>query len=562
LSRRRLAAAAGAGAATLALAACNGGSAGLSKSSPASSGAGAGQPQPGGTLLGRSATNPPTYDPHRTTAGPTEGVVGLTHSRLLQYKTSTDPQVSENHEVTGDLATSVESPDGITWTVKLRPGATFQNIPPVNGHAVEAADIKATFTRALDPKNPGRSALDMIDPANIQTPDASTVVFKLNYTYAPFQGTLASSTYGWVLPREALAGGYDPATKLIGSGPFMADTLTPDVKFSFKKNPTWYGAPQPYVDGVDQASIPDDNTALAQFTAGHLDSYGSTTIAIDNSQIPTIVKDNPKAQVIKLDPAGATVLYYHMDDPSSPFADIRVRQAISMALDRDTLSKAIYLGDAEPEFYVYLQLGRWALRQQDLPSDVAPFYKYDPANSKKMMQAAGMADHQFQFTYVTSYLGPVYEKISQAIAGMLNQAGIKVNLSAADYTKDFIGGGKGIRYGNYPADMIVSSGISTYEDVDTFIYNYYDSKATSGLSHLNDPAVDSMISAARATLDENARVKAYIDIQKYLAGKIYTVAGIPQGTMHIFVQGRVRNYQQSLASGSGTESLPKLWLAS
>jgi peptide/nickel transport system substrate-binding protein len=400
----------------------------------------------------------------------------------------------------------------------------------------------------------------MIDPNTIQTPDAGTVIFKLNYPYAPFQGTLASSTYGWILPREALAGAYDPATQLIGSGPFMADSLTPDVAYNFKKNPDWYGAPQPYVDALHINVVPDSNQARAQFTSGHLDTYGSTADPPAIADIPSLKQDNPRAQVVRLDPSTAVVLYYHLDDPSAPFADLRVRRAFSMAIDRDTLAKAIYNNDAERQFYVYLNLGKWAMRQQDLPADTAQYYKFDPANAKKLLEAAGATEKQFKFIYVNNYIGPVYEKVSQAVANMLNQAGIKVTLSAVDYQKDFIGGGKGIRYGNYPTDTIVSSGIAVYEDVDTFIYNYYDSKATSGLSHLNDPSLDAMIAKARTVVNEDERVKAYMDIQRYIAAQMYTVAGLPQGNVYIFVAPRVRNYQQSLASGAPTESYAKLWL--
>jgi ABC-type transport system substrate-binding protein len=151
--------------------------------------------------------------------------------------------------------------------------------------------------------------------------------------------------------------------------------------------------------------------------------------------------------------------------------------------------------------------------------------------------------------------------MSQAIAAMLSTAGIKVTPNEVDYTRDFIGGGKGIRYGFYPSDTVVSSGISVYEDVDTFIYNYYSSKATSGLSHLLDAGLDAMIAKARTIVNENDRVKAYLDIQKYLADKMYTVAGLPQGYVYIGVQPRVQGYRQSLAAAASTESFANLWLA-
>ena len=186
LSRRHLVAGGAAGIA-LAATACGktGGGSGRQPSTSSGAQSGSELPQTGGILSVRLGTNPPTLDPHRTTSGPTEGLVGAIASRLLQYKTSADPRVAEDHQVDGDLALSVETPDALSWTVKLRPGAKFHNIATVNGHAVEAEDVKATFTRALDAKNPGRSALDMIDPAAIQTPSTDTVVFKLKYAMHP-----------------------------------------------------------------------------------------------------------------------------------------------------------------------------------------------------------------------------------------------------------------------------------------------------------------------------------------------------------------------------------------
>jgi len=561
IRRRRLIAAGAAGLGAAAVA-CgnktnNGGRPQAASTGSAASSAAA---QPGGTLTVRLGTNPPTLDPHRTTSGPTENIVGHATSRLLQYQTGTDPKVAEDHQVIGDLAQSVETTDAITWTVKLRPDATFHNVPPVSGHAVEAEDVRATFLRALDAKNPGRSALDMVDPDAIQTPDKTTVVFKLKYAYAPFQYALASSTYGWILPREALAGAYDPATQLIGSGPFVADTFTRDVSFTFKKNPSWYAKGRPYIDAIQTAIVPDWNQTRAQFTGGHLDILGGTGETIPGTDVDSIGKDNPKTNRVRTEPSTAVVLYFHLDDPASPFQDIRVRRAFSMAIDRDALSKAIYNNDAEPQFYVYLNLGKWAMHQQDLPAETAAYYKYDPAGAKKLLDAAGVSDKPFKFVYVANYIGVTYEKISQAIANMLQTAGVKITASEVDYTKDFIGGGKGIRYGNYPSDTVVSSGISVYEDVDTFIYNYYDSKATSGLSHLNDADLDAQITKARTLVSEPERVQAYLGIQKYLADKMYTVAGLPQGYVYIFQQPRVQNYQQSLAFAAPTESYSKLWL--
>ena len=172
-------------------------------------------------------------------------------SRLLRYKTGVDPKVADGHDVKPDLALTSESPDAVTWTLKLRPDAKFHNVAPVSGRAVEGENIKATFIRALnEPKNVNRASLDMIDRTQIETPDKTTVVFKLKYAYASFAHTLASPTYSWIFPREAVAGGYNPEKQVIGSGPFLFENFTPDVALTYKRNPNWFGKPQPYVDGV------------------------------------------------------------------------------------------------------------------------------------------------------------------------------------------------------------------------------------------------------------------------------------------------------------------------
>ena len=121
-------------------------------------------PKPGGTFSGYLGSNFP-LDPQKL-SGSAHVVTGGVYSRLLRFKSGLDPNLITNHDVENDLAISLESPDALTWTVKLRPDAKFHDVAPVNGHQVEAEDIKATYLRALDPatNNPNRGTIDMIDP--------------------------------------------------------------------------------------------------------------------------------------------------------------------------------------------------------------------------------------------------------------------------------------------------------------------------------------------------------------------------------------------------------------
>jgi len=359
--RRTIAAgAAVAGALTVTgLNACGGSSKGGSQRSntlagPAASNA---TPRPGGNLSIFVQTNYP-LDPQKVSAL-AQQIPGGAMSRVFQYKTGLDPKVITDHDIQPDLGLSAESPDAITWTVKLRADAKFQNTPPVNGHAVESDDIKATFLRALDPatSNPNRTALGMIDAAQIQTPDKQTVVFKLAYPYAPFRSILASATYSWIFPREVLAGGWDPTRQVIGSGPFLLDNVQPDVAFSYKRSPGYYGAPLPYVDTMRVAITPDPAQQLAQFAAGNLDE-----IELRNPfEVPTVLQNNPRAKMYKVVAGNAAPLYFQLGDPSSVFQDVRVRRAISMAIDRDAVAKAVYNNDALDVVFVPGSMGKWSL---------------------------------------------------------------------------------------------------------------------------------------------------------------------------------------------------------
>ena len=544
------------------LAACSGRSAKMQQAAagPGQSGS-AETPQAGGIFKTTQSSNA-TLDPHRTAGNSTTSSLSPSLSRLFRYKVGLDPKVAENFDLENDLAASSESADALTWTVKLRSGANFHNIPPVNGHAVEAEDVKASFTRALGAKNPSHGALNMIDLNQIQTPASDTVVFKLNYPLASFPKVLASPTYSYILPREALSGAYDPAKVVIGSGPFIFESYEPDVAFTYKKNPAWFEKGLPYVDGVHAAIITDHAQLLAQFTAGNVDVTANGAVGLNDLQ--TMKQSNPKATLItSRNPSGGDYpLYFRHDDPASPFADIRVRQAISLAMDRATIGKVEYQDQAEQVYVVPTGFGKWALKQDELGSDVAQWYKFDLAQAKQLLSAAGASHLAAKFGYITNFAPFAGEYVSNANIkhNMLDALGIQSTMVPLDYFKDYIGGGKGARVGNRPSDMILLDGITTFSDVDEYLFNYFDSKSTTNHDHLKDPQLDSMIDKARTQVNEDARIKAYKDIQRYMAGKLLAIWGMPQGYNYNLVQPWIHNYRSGNSLSAGTETYAKLWI--
>jgi peptide/nickel transport system substrate-binding protein len=544
-----------------ALTGCGGSKGGPVQSTGTTSGSPAtGTPVPGGALNVPQASNAPTLDPLRTTSFYTLLPASAVYSRPLRFTTGPDSKVIENHDVEADLATSAESPDAITWTLKLRPDVKFHNLPPVSGRALDADDMRLSFQRALSADNPARSGLDMIDPAQITTPDAQTVVFKLKFPYAPFKATLASPNYSWMMPKEA-GSGFDPAKTMIGSGPFVFESYTPDVAFAFKKNAAWFGTPQPYVDSLKWAIIPDASTQRAQFISGNLDLLGTSgTPNLAPGDIPSLRQSAPKAEFSKGNPNAGQVMFMRLDDPSSPFQDIRLRQAFSVGIDRDAIAKALYSDDAVEQFVVPLSMGKWALTVSDLPADTAQYYKYDIGKAKQLLQAAGTGNQAFKLIYITGFLGPQYEQAAQTAANMLQGAGINITPVSIDYVKDYIGGGKGVRYGNFDTHSVVFTGLSNYMEVDEYLSNYWHSGGSSSLSKLSDRDLDNQIAKARTLVNDDDRVSAYQDIQRYIVSKVYAISGLHLPYLYTVAGGRTANYCPDLSYGFGVETLAKMWI--
>ncbi len=557
-TRRRLlqgAAVAGAGVSATGLLACKG--AGSSQRSATSSTGtqSAGTPRPGGTFNTRLDKPPDTFDPHQSVAAQTANFVSYMGSRLFRFKTGRDPKAKDDLDVESDLALSAESPDGQTWTFKLRPNARFHNIAPVNGHAVQADDVKATFTRALAPAAATRASLNMIDPDQISTPAPDTVVFKLKNPYAEFKTMMASIKFSWILPREAQAGAYDPAKQPIGSGPFIFESFTPDVAVIVKRNPDYWEKGIPYVDRVRIALLPDIALMEAQFTAGSLDDARPSL-----NDLPTLKKNVPNAATWTYPPSHPLLGFFQLGDPTGPFTDIRVRRAVSMAVDRDALNKVIWNGSApDTEYYVPINMGRWALKPDEIDASDKPYYSFNLAEAKKMLDAAGGSNLNVKLAF---YTPDTAEKIktAQAVYNMLKELPWQITLVQQDYAKDWLGSGKGVRYGALAKDTIAFSSTDGLTTVDDFLYGYFYSTSPTNIVRVKDSQLDTLLDKARTIVNDDERLKAYKDVQRYLVDKAYELSAIPNGNAYTLVQPWVHGYYGNTIEDFGRMACSGVWL--
>jgi ABC-type transport system substrate-binding protein len=545
---RRRALGLGAGAVAIALAACRGNAS--VKSAPGASATTSGTPKAGGMFSTYVNQNPSTLDGIALYNLSTWPLSSSVLSRLVRSQSDLNPQTAVSNGVERDLAVSLESPDGLTWVAKLRPDARFQSVAPVNGRAVDAEDVKASMSYAIRPENSGSPFLTMIDAAQIETPAADTVSFKLKSVYGPFQQTIAGP--GFVIPREGVTGGYDLSKAIIGSGPFIMESYQPDVALSYKKNPDWFETNRPYVDSMRAPVIPDAALQNAQFIAGALDELSPA--ATDEA---TIKKQRPDSSMLPITETPVWVIYGHMDRPG-PYRDLRVRQAISVALDRVSLGKGILNDSYTDNPVLGTEYGKWALASNQVGS-ASDYLKFDLATAKKLVAASGAGDQVRKFAYIRDVYGQ--DKMAEAINPMLNAAGFQTELLPLDYQKDYTNGGKGYSAGNYPTDTIVLArygiGVPTPED---YLRLTSQPGLTRNPSQVDDGQLTDMINKMLALRDDNQRLEAVYAIQRYLAGQLYLIP-VPVPVLHRFVAARVRNYCYAINANAGTGTYAKLWLS-
>jgi peptide/nickel transport system substrate-binding protein len=524
--------------------------------SPAAGQANGSAPRSGGTFNTYITQNLAGLDPQTSSAASQALLTSSVIGNLFRFKSGPDPATYLNWDPENDLASSIESPDGVVWTVKLRPNARFHDVAPVSGHTVEAEDIKATFTRAFNlTANQNRGIIAAIDPAQIETPSPDTVVFKLRYAYGPFHSML-SGTGSEILPREALSGGYDPTKTAIGSGPFDFQTYTPDVELVLKKFPNWVEQGQPYVETLHASVIPEASQQLAQFTAGHLDDFRPAPADLSTSRA-----QNPKAAVLKAATNTPYVFFGHLNHPASPYTDIRVRQALSMAVDRAALGKAIFNDEYSNNGVIAAALGKWALPPDQL-GGASKYYQYNLSEAKQLVDASPAAKQLRRFFYPTKQYGADIDSMWEAINPMLSAAGFNLQLVPVDYNKDYIGGGNGMLFGNYPDDGLLISPEGIHNNAETTFAINFESPGTGiskNLPQVSDPTLDEMIAKMLSTLDDGARLNALQDLQRYVADKIYVIP-TPSKYVYTLVQPWVANYMYAGANPNGAGTAAKLWL--
>jgi ABC-type transport system substrate-binding protein len=577
LSRRRALAATGAGALGAAvLAACGGGESDsgakqetsglLAKREDTTK-----QAKTGGVLKMNNPADPPHFDPQLLTL-PAAAATTLIFNKLLGIK----PGVMQSSDGTieGDLVQSWEfSPDKLTLTMKVRPDAgTPSNQAPLNGRKLDAQDVVFSWNRWA---TTGTNRGDLVNAANAAAPvlsltaaDASTLVIKLKEPVASILAGFTSQLQGqfFIIPREA-EGGFDVRRNPIGAGAYYLSEYVPSSRLVYTRNPNSYDKLS-YPATIETPIITENAQNIAQIVAGNVYAhYAAGGVSPDS--VLQIKKDAPAINLYEwnIGNVGVSVLFGQKVPGTSPFRDVRVRQAWSMAIDRDLYldtfgNVATFEAEGLPVTTGWNTAtapsdykGWWIDPQSKEFGENGKFFKYDVAEAKKLMAAAGLTSgvtiHSNQIGS-TDY-GPLYARQIEVLDGMAAEIGFKFDKKIWGYTTDWNpnirdsrGFFEGIAYRLTPIPAEPGDALyAQYNKAGSFYYGYDDQgrgvSSSSGPFN-GDATCEDLTQKIRSEFDTAKRVAYGNELVKYLGKQQYFFRAIGSASGFNVAWPAVRNF--------------------
>ena len=496
-----------------------------------------GEPQPGGILSVAATSDGDTLDPHASASYNVHNRVGLASSRLLK------PDLSEEYEygeapLAPDLAESWEvSDDQLTYTFNLRDDVVWHNIPPVNGRPFVADDVVATFERI---QAEGFQSYMLEHVTAIEAPDEHTVVLRLSEPFAPLLNYMGNH-HMWIMPREGAEGAYDVATTVIGTGPFVLTEWDRNVRTVYEANPDYFEEGIPYVDGVVMQVVPDQGARTAAFRAGET----QIITAVNPQETQSLLAAVPDARLLQYVGTAPIMMYVNME--REPFNDIRVRQAMSMAVDREGMGEALY-GSGRFTGPVNAHILDYVLDQEEL----AELQPYDPDAAKQLLADAGYPDGFQTKLMVTGGYGPRVITGAEWVVEDLAAIGIEAEIEVVDYAT-YISN----RWATVDYDMAV--GLQTpFQEPDEWLRAQYHSEGSRNWWNISDPELDAMLDEQAGLMDEEERIALAQDIQRYILKEVVNPMQLWLGDTEIVLGPTVRNYRSQ--PQYGTNHYAYLWL--
>lgn len=451
-------------------------------------------------IIGLQA-EPTTLDPAQLTDYNSSRAAMEMYDSLIRFKDGST-------ELEPGLATEWEiSDDGLEYTFKLRQGVKFHDGTPFDADAV-----KFNIDRQIDPEHPyhdtgefGYADFTFGMVEEVVVVDAETVKIILNEPFAPFLANMAMHAAAIVSPEAIKEYGKDISQNPVGTGPFKFVSWNPGVEVILEKNEDyWRGAPN--VDRLIFRPIDEDQTRLTELEAGNIDFI----VGIPPDDLERL-KDDADLQVVEQ--PGMHTWYVALNCQRPPFNDVRVRQAVNYAINKEAIVDNILKGTG-------------VLAKNILPpviwsyTDDVQDYSYNPEKARELLKEAGYDESMTIDFYVPKSGSGMQQPVTMATAiqSDLEAVGIKTNIQQ-------------LEWGTYldkmfqPVDksdvlMHALSWLGDNGDPDNFLYILLSGEQwpTNGFNEgfYKNPEVDKLLKEARIISDQDKRVELYQQAQKLI----------------------------------------------
>ena len=436
----------------------------------------------GGTLVAAWA-NPVGLDPHATSAYYSYQTLQQVLETLVDFDNDQNlvPKLAESWTV---------SDDGLTYTFNLRSDVQFSN-----GRGFTADDVKYTYDRLLDPDTASGNAWRLGAIDSIEVVDDYTVVFNLNTVNTGFLGKLASGSPVGIIARESVEDGTID-TAPVGTGPFKITDYQPGTVVMLERNEFYWGTDAngtqlPYLDALELRIIPDDSVKRSALVSGDVD----WTITVP----PQALEELDARDDVVVDRSAAPAYWYiGVNTERAPLDDVRVRQAISYAIDRGQITEAATFGTGVPTQDPIPSVSAWAF-------DYAP-YEQNLAQAQALLEEAGVADgFDMLIMPTTEYEESI--RAAQVIQAQLAPLGINVTLDTREWADWLDTQGQG----NF--DTFVCSW-NVLLDPDDFFYAQHKTGEVFNFTGYTNPTVDDLLDRGRQETEFADRYAIYEQINR------------------------------------------------
>ena len=366
-------------------------------------------PKYGGEVTWGVESDPVSLAPFGILLGPAQVGKQLGYDSLVEY--------DRDFNVQPALATHWENPDDRTWIFHLRKGVKFHD-----GSNFSAEDVIYSLTHMRDPTDLDATAasVDGFMPSieSFEAIDDYTIKIVTPAPDATLLGWFAWSRWGIITSKDFYKK-FTPSKEVNGTGPFKLVKYIPNDRVVYEKNKNFWKSDQPYVDRITLKIIPDEATRIAAVRSGAI--HGSR---VSSADLIRPLENDPNIQIITGVTGQTRVFQISVKGDGKPWNDRRVRQAMSMAIDRKDLSNKIYGGKGTLTGPVPDAWGVYGLSQNELRQNI--YLQHNPDMARKLLASAGYPNG-FEISLMVPNV-PQYEAIAQVVQYHLAKVGIKGNL--------------------------------------------------------------------------------------------------------------------------------------